>query len=335
MKSILNLFLLFVLCLICTLEAQAQSHGDFRTINTGTFSDITIWETYNASTSAWQPALMAPNGTSSITIQVGHEVSLDGNVVMSTNKNFTVNGTIICSTFYLQGTAGCTFALEAGATLSTGNANGILSTTIATVRSFSTNLFNSAANYIFNGSTNQNVNASNTTFNNLTIQTTGGASVTLSAGKLLTLNGTLTLSSGVFNMFGTLTLAGAPMAGTTTNLLTNNNSTLRFVTSQTGQFIPSSVTNLGGLYLDAGANALVTLNSNLSIANSQGLNLVNGILNCGSFTVSVSSNGAAGGNIGSYVMGTMLIALPFTTNSMNYVFPVGGATFNPLYISLA
>jgi hypothetical protein len=335
MKKIFNLFLIFGYCLLSSIEVKAQAHGDFRSIATGTFSDVAIWETYNVSTSVWEPALGAPTGTSSISIQVVHEVTLDDNVVMSTNKNFTVNGTVICSTYYIQGTTGCTFVLGAGATLSTGNANGILSTTIATIRSFSTNSFHSAANYIFNGSSNQNINPSNTTFNHLTIQTTGGASVALSAGKLLTLNGTLTLTSGLFNMFGTLTLAGTPIAGTATNLVTNNNSTLKYVTSQSGQFIPSSVTNLGGLYLDAGANSLITLNSNLIIANSQGLHLVNGILHCGSFTVSVSSNGAAGGNIGSYVQGTLLIALPFTSSAMNYVFPVGGATFNPLSITLA
>lgn len=335
MKNLIMLCLLFGLCLRCSLEAQAQLQGDFRSFNNGSLSDPSIWEMYNAGISAWEPAFSAPNGASNITIQVGHEVTLDGNVVMSANKNFTVNGTIICATNYIQGATGGTFTLGAGATLSTANSNGILSTTIATIRSFQTNLFNSGANYIFNGSTNQNINPSNTTFNHLTIQTTGGASVTLSAGKLLTIQGTLTLTSGLFNMSGTLTLAGAPITGTASNLITNNNSTLKFITSQSGQFIPSSVTNLGGLYLDAGANALVGLNSHIIIANSQGLNLVSGILNCGSFTVSVSSNGAAGGNIGSYIKGTLLIALPFTTNLMNYAFPVGGATFNPLYISLA
>ncbi|MBP6625525.1 MAG: hypothetical protein KA198_10160, partial [Chitinophagaceae bacterium] len=130
MKNVLNLLLLLGFCLICSIEAQAQANGDFRSINTGTLSDIAIWETYNVSTSAWEPALIAPNGTSSLTIQVGHAVSLDGNVVMSTNKNFTVNGSIICSTYYIQGTTGCTFTLAANATLSTGNVNGILSTNI-------------------------------------------------------------------------------------------------------------------------------------------------------------------------------------------------------------
>ncbi len=335
MKTIVTLLWIVALSMFCNVKVYAQSNGDFRSFNSGTFSNMAIWETYNGGTSAWEPASGAPTGTSHITIQTGHSVSLDANVVMSANKNFTVNGIIICATYYLQGSSGCTFTLAANATLSTGNVNGILSASIATVRGFSTNSFNSAANYIFNGSSNQSMNASNTTFNNLTIQTTGGATVSLTAGQSLTLNGTLTLTSGLFTMSGSLTLSGPPISGTSTNLVTNNNSSLRFVTSQTGHFIPSSVTSIGNLYVDAGANALVAVNSNLSIVNSQGLNLVNGILNCGGFTISVSSNGAAGGNAGSYVNGTLLIGLPFTTNSMSYVFPVGGATFNPLYITLS
>ncbi|MBK7761883.1 MAG: thrombospondin type 3 repeat-containing protein [Bacteroidetes bacterium] len=335
MKNLLTVISLFVFSLYCNVKGYAQSNGDYRSINTGTFSNLSIWEIYNSSNGNWELALSAPTGATHITIQTGDTVSLDGNIVMSSAKNFTVNGVVICSTYYIQGATGCTFTLAANSTLSTANANGILSTNIATVRSFSTNSFNSAANYIFNGSTNQTINASNTTFNNLTIQTSGGATVSLTAGQLLTLNGTLTLTSGLFNMSGSLTLSGPPIAGTSTNLITNNNSSLRFVTSQTGQFIPSSVTSIGNLYVDAGANALVAVNSNLSIVNSQGLNLVNGILNCGSFTISVSSNGAAGGNTGSYVKGTLLISLPFTTNAMFYAFPVGGATFNPLYITLA
>lgn len=53
----------------------ASTDGDYRSVATGNWSDITIWQVRAAN--LWIPAVLVPNSTSNVYIQTGHTVTVD------------------------------------------------------------------------------------------------------------------------------------------------------------------------------------------------------------------------------------------------------------------
>jgi hypothetical protein len=112
--------------------------------------------------------------------------------------NFTVNSgsTLSMGTNVLDGSTG-TFSLSSGGGLETGNTAGITSTgATGSIQVSGTRIYNTGANYTFNGSSAQATGAGFTGSNNLTINNSAG--VTLSGNASLA--GTLTLTSGTFTV---------------------------------------------------------------------------------------------------------------------------------------
>jgi hypothetical protein len=127
----------------------------------------------------------------------------------------------------------------------------------------------------------------------------------ITLGASLSLNGTLTLTSGTFTVgANTLTLNGPTIAGTPSNLVTNAASSLVFGGTTAGVLIPTSVAALNGLSITN--TSIVTLQSSLTtsgIFNPAGAGLsigantltLNGIINCGTLTGGATSNIIIGG----------------------------------------
>lgn len=152
------------------------------------------------------------------TINSGSTLQLQNAMVVplgaTPESDLLINGTLDCQTYQITGgdATYSTFNLASGGTLKTANTAGVAGAASSVVVSgFGTGLaiFNSAANYIFNGAAAQTANFSNTTMNNLTISNSTG--VTLSAAT--TVNGALAFTAGLlklstFNLTNNGTISG-------------------------------------------------------------------------------------------------------------------------------
>ncbi len=128
----------------------------------------------------------------------------------------------------------------------------------------------------------------------------------ITLGADLTINGTLTLTSGTFAVGAyTLTLNGPTIAGTPSNLSTTSSSSLVFGGTSSGVLIPTSVTLLNGLSITN--TNIVTLQSSPTVSGtfnpagaglSIGVNTLtlNGQINCGILVGGASSNITIGGS---------------------------------------
>ncbi len=138
-------------------------------------------------------------------------------------------------------------------------------------------------------------------YNNLIISGSG----TKTLGGAATVDGTITLTSGLFAVAGnTLTLNGPTIAGTPENLITTAASSLVFGGTSSGVLIPTSVVALGGLSITN--TNIVTLQSSLTVSGTfnpagAGLSIgantltLNGIINCGTLVGGATSNIIIGG----------------------------------------
>ena len=153
----------------------------------------------------------------------------------------------------------------------------------------------------------------------------------------VTLSSALNLVTGNFNVRNnTLTLNGPSITGTPGNLTTTSGSSLVFGGSSAGVFIPVSVTSLTNLTINNTAG--VTLNSNLTIASGGVLTLSGGVLDAGSYTISVTntSSSAVTASETSFInltTGGFRRTLPagLSGTGSNYLFPIGeGGVFKAI-----
>ncbi|MEI2750114.1 MAG: hypothetical protein V9E88_15300 [Ferruginibacter sp.] len=193
--------------------------------NTPTYGNLILT---NSSGSGTANRITTGTVTISGTTTVKSNVTLTPGAGITTNGAFDVNSgaTMVCATNVVSGTG--SFNLKSGATISLGSNQGITSSggtgnITTTTRSFST-----GANYIYlsTGSTNTG-NGLPTTVNDLTISNTSGVTL-FNAASTYTVNGTLRLTTGSFNINGntlavnTLVRSSGSLRGSATSSLTIN-----------------------------------------------------------------------------------------------------------------
>ena len=172
------------------------------------------------------------------------------------------------------------------------------------------------SNIVIGGSGTASLSA--VTLNNLTINR-----ATSMCGNV-TVDGTLTLSSGALTVTTyTLTLNGPAIAGTPTNLTTTSSSSLVFGGTAAGISVPSSVSNLNNLTVNNSSG--ITLSGGVTVAGI--LTMMQGNITTGTYTL-IISNGVVGSL--NRVSGTIIGRLTRAVNtplSTDYIFPVGTASF--------
>jgi hypothetical protein len=188
----------------------------------------------------------------------------------------------------------------------------------------------SSSSLVFTGSsTGVGLPNSVTALNNLTVNNANG--VLLNSN--LTLSGTLTLTSGAFDISGrTLTLNGPAIAGTPSNLKTSSTSSLAFGGSASGANVPDSVVALTNLTIN-NANGVV-VNSDLSLSGT--LALTSGVVNAGTRKITVTGNCSSRlTRTSGYVIGYLKLAFPAgATTTCTY--HVGSATgYAPIALTMS
>jgi hypothetical protein len=259
--------------------------ANFRTKNSGNFTDGTIWQ-YNNSGTGYVDALQPPGADNNSVIVAGHTVALNAGYVVNAGKALVDSGTLNCGLNIVSGAG--TFTLPINGTLGIGSTAGITSSGATGNIQTTTRTFATTANYTYNGAANQAAgNGLPATIAKLVIASTGGAAnniVTL--GGALTVTGTTTMTSGILSIASnTLTLQGAASYGTglfrgsaTSNLTINGavgsisfdqsaaaNRTLNILTVNTG-----GTATLGSLILTV---KTVTMNTGGSFTVPTGNNL--------------------------------------------------------------
>ncbi|MFN8256849.1 MAG: T9SS type A sorting domain-containing protein [Bacteroidales bacterium] len=268
-------------------------------------------------------------------IQTGDNYTTTSNwTVSGTNSSILVQSgaTFNCGTFTTNGTAN--FTLSSGANILTQHAQG-LSTTAATgsIQVTGTKIFNSGANYTYNGTVAQVTgNGLPATVNNLTIDNTNAGGVTLSGN--VTVSAILDYAQGPFvlngrslTLNGTVTRSGAAtgtISGSTTSIIsiagTGALGTLYFT---------SGSENLLNLIIDRTASGTIGLGTPLTIGTSSTgtLTLTNGIVQSASNLITVANVAQAavsGGSANSFINGSLKRALPSSTSGAStFSFPVG------------
>ncbi len=151
---------LLVAFLLCT---EGMFAAQYRSIANGNFNDPAIWESSTDGIN-WLPASLAPiDGTHSCTIQAGHAVVLNQDLILNdqtpnTASFFSVAGTLVFDHHFIEGepgSNGSVFSLLQGATLEIKNASGLRKDTLGALRKFAVYNRHPLANYIFSGTANQ------------------------------------------------------------------------------------------------------------------------------------------------------------------------------------
>lgn len=281
-----------------TIDEITQDHMfvnlSFRTRNSGTWTTPGIWELKNFNNN-WVTSSATPGkSATSIEILTGHIVT--GLPVLSFTANSIINikGTLDCGVSQLTGTA--SFTLEPNSTLKTAHLSGL--STTGSIQVTGTKSFNSAANYEFSGASTGTFTTTPLpqTCNNLTINNASGVNLS----SPLTVNGSLSLTNGVFNAgVYKLTLNG-----------TTSKTTGSFNSSATGEVVynsNSSAQNIvdgtyGKLTFSSNANKTalagnINISANWSSAGGKIDLLTNSpIVNFNGTTQTLSDVGSDGGN---------------------------------------
>jgi hypothetical protein len=173
------------------------------------------------------------------------------------------------------------------------------------------------------------------TINNLTLNTLSTTANKLILGSDLTINGTLALTSGQFDISsrnltlnGTYTSGGTFTGNTTANLTLQNSADLGTITFTAG------AENLGNLTLNMGSGSKATLGSILTINGT--LTLTQGYLDIAAYNLTIAPAGSTGdGNAGSYVMISSTGVMKRTVTTSATLFPIGYNPYLPVTLTMA
>jgi hypothetical protein len=221
---------------------------------------------------------------------------------MTISGNFTLAGTVAVSAVAPL-TIGGNFTIGSGTTFTAGSFTHTLGGNWINSGTFNAG----TSTFVLSGAGGQSMSGS--TFNNLEIASAAG--VTMLTDE--TVNGTLTLTSGAFNVGAhTLALNGPAIAGTPDNLVTTSSSNLILGGSSAGVSIPGSVSQL----------------NNLVINNSNGAALAGGTTVNG--TLTLTQGALAVGTQALTVMGAIAVTggslTSSATGTVNYFQPSAGQT---------
>ena len=93
-QNLIALFTCILLMMFVTNSLLAQTLNDYRSVNSGNWTTVSIWEVYNGTT--WVAATNYPGqvtGTNDVTIQTGDNVEINSNITNSINS-LTINGNL-------------------------------------------------------------------------------------------------------------------------------------------------------------------------------------------------------------------------------------------------
>lgn len=311
--------------------------AQYRSIANGNFSDPAIWESSTDGIN-WLPAAVAPmNGSHSCTIQAGHTVVLNQDLILNdqvanTAPFFSVAGTLVFDHHFIQGESGSNgsvFTLLQGATLEIKNASGLRKDTLGALRNFATYSLHPLANYIFSGTTNQEMNLGiDSSVNNLTML----SSATVTSTEPIIVYGTVQVNAGIFHLNQSLTLKGNALSISGGSITSGSRAELHFKNAASGQSIPASISTLNKLSIHTTSGAGIQLNSPLTVTAFAGFKLLNGKLNTGPHYLYLKSDDPVVGNASSYVIGELKMDVETFSETHNekIIFPIGGNAFQPI-----
>lgn len=221
--------------LICNSFAISGTATKTFTPGTGTV-ELPVSNTLPSSVVTTFNNLTISGGTTTLGagISVGGTLLQSGGDIATGTNTLTVNGTHDAGTNSVTGTG--TYTLSSGATLITANLAGITTSGATGTIQTTSRIFNSTANYIFNGGADQvSGNALPATVTSFTVQNTGGI-VTLSNTSLSAT--TLTINAGA-----KLTISsGQSLSATVLNILSDDtNGTGTFINEGTSSFTTANV----------------------------------------------------------------------------------------------
>jgi hypothetical protein len=329
---IIRCFSLFLALASSSVPGLAQTAGDYRTINSGTWTTDAIWERFNGST--WASVTRYPGeiaGTGNVTVR--HTVTLNvspsnaiGSLVIqadllqsNTNNNRTLNVTgnlsVSSGTLNLSSRVNYRITLNVGGNVTM--TGGVISETA-----------NTYGELIFNGSGMQTFTKSGGTISNdINFTVNPGATLDLGTSVLDGSSGTFTLSPGATlrtahqegisssGNTGSIQVTGTRLFDTGANYVYNGTQA-----QITGTGLPATVNNL---VTDNPAG--ITLTGNATVSNI--LTMTQGNIATGSNTLALS--GSSEGSL-SHASGTVTGKFRraiSTTAGINYLFPVGTASF--------
>jgi len=196
-----------------------------------------------------------PGQNNTVEIVAGAIVTLTNNIT-NRNSSTIVNGQLNCNDFYLSGSGD--FYLGSGGTLLIGSPAGINSTgAIGNIRMTGTRIFNSYANYVYNGNAAQvtgnglptsvyNLSINNSSGITLTSNTTISGTLNLISGNLLTNTNSISLGTSSTN-FGSLTTSSGKIIGKFIRQISNSENSILFsVGTSEVKYTPITLSNIIG-----------------------------------------------------------------------------------------
>ncbi len=252
------------------------SVGGDLTIAGGTLTQTSGTSTINFTGSSSNYTLSSGIFTTNLinfNINNGAHLKLNDNLVLSTSRVFTVNGTIDFGIYTISGNG--SFNLNSAATLKTENSTGLAGSIAVT----GTSIFSTSANYEFNGASQDILSLLPSTVNNLTLS--GSGTKTISGNRTingnLTISGTtLSLAAGTtYNVKGNFTNDGgsALLGGTTMVFDGTNSQSIGGSSPTTFGDLTISNTNVGGV----ASNNYFIVSGDLRISQGSKMNLAGGI----------------------------------------------------------
>lgn len=170
-----------------------------------------------------------------------------------------------------------------------------------------------------------NISTAGYTIKNLVFQTGGISGRNSQLKGSLIVSGTLTLTSGTFDIYTQTLTLNNPIAGTSTNLLGSSVGSMAIAGTASGISIPSNIVSLKNLTINNTAGA--TINSNLVLFGT--LTLTAGKLDIGNYNLAIKTATTAitGASSSSYVATSGTGSMYMKTNAIASVtYPVGAST---------